>query len=81
MHAPELHGVKLGSASEMSFWLAEIATMWRFTPTTAITEGFHNKMEFISPASLRLQKYQLQNARRRYDVDQSGFAAAPPFLA
>ena len=29
-------------------WQDVIATMWRFTKNSGITEGFHNKMESLS---------------------------------
>jgi transposase len=39
--------VQLGET--LPAWRQEIATMWRFTRNNGITEGFHNKMELISP--------------------------------
>lgn len=35
-------------APTMWSWRDEIARMWRFTKSNAITEGLHNKMELIS---------------------------------
>jgi transposase len=35
--------VSLGET--LSSWAEEIVTMWRFTRSNGITEGFHNKME------------------------------------
>lgn len=35
-------------AATLWSWRDEIARMWRFTKSNAITEGLHNKMEVIS---------------------------------
>ena len=37
--------VQLGQT--LTSWVAEIATMWRFTRNNGITEGFHTKMEVL----------------------------------
>ena len=38
--------VKLGET--LHSWATEIAAMWRFSRSNAITEGFHNKMQVLS---------------------------------
>jgi transposase len=47
-------------------WKAEIATMWRFTKSNGITEGFHNKMENISRQAYGFRNF--ENYRIRVKV-------------
>jgi transposase len=47
-------------------WKAEIATMWRFTKSNGITEGFHNKMETISRQAYGFRNF--ENYRMRVKV-------------
>ena len=35
-------------AQTLNSWLEPIVAMWRFTKSTGITEGFHNKMEMMT---------------------------------
>ena len=44
--------VQLGQT--LTSWSEGIVATWRFTRNNGIAEGFHNKMELIQPASLRL---------------------------
>jgi transposase len=47
-------------------WKEEIATMWRFTKSNGITEGFHNKMETISRQAYGFRNF--DNYRMRVKV-------------
>jgi transposase len=50
-------------ASSLWSWRDEIARMWRFTKSNAITEGLHNKMEVISRRAYGFRN--VQNYRLR----------------
>jgi transposase len=56
--------VQLGET--LHAWSAEIATMWRFTRSNGITEGFHNKMELINRQAFGFRNF--QNYRLRVKV-------------
>jgi transposase len=58
------HMVTLGET--LDSWKAEIATMWRFTKSNGITEGFHNKMETISRQAYGFRNF--ENYRMRVKV-------------
>jgi len=47
-------------------WREEIATMWRFSRSNGITEGFHNKMEVLSRQAYGFRN--LNNYRLRVKV-------------
>ena len=47
-------------------WSEEIAHIWRFTRSNAITEGFHNKMETISRQAYGFSNF--ENYRQRVQV-------------
>jgi transposase len=47
-------------------WQQEIATMWRFTRSNGVTEGFHNKIETISRQAYGFRNF--QNHRQRVQV-------------
>jgi transposase len=47
-------------------WSEEIARMWRFTRSNAITEGFHNKMETLSRQAYGFRNF--ENYRLRVKV-------------
>jgi transposase len=47
----------------LSSWKAEIATMWRFTKSNGITEGFHNKMENISRQAYGFRNFENYRVR------------------
>jgi transposase len=54
------------SGETLDSWKAEIATMWRFTKSNGITEGFHNKMETISRQAYGFRNF--ENYRMRVKV-------------
>lgn len=56
--------VQLGDT--LHSWREEIATMWRFSRSNGITEGFHNKMELISRQAYGFRNF--QNYRMRVKV-------------
>jgi transposase len=52
-------------ATTMWSWRDEIARMWRFTKSNAITEGLHNKMELISRRAYGFRNFQNYRLRVR----------------
>jgi len=52
-------------AATMWSWRDEIARMWRFTKSNAITEGLHNKMEVISRRAYGFRNFQNYRLRVR----------------
>ena len=56
--------VQLGNT--LHSWSGEIATMWRFSRSNGITEGFHNKMELISRQAYGFRNF--ENYRLRVKV-------------
>lgn len=62
--APLPQLVQLGDT--LHSWKEEIATMWRFSRSNGITEGFHNKMELISRQAYGFRNF--QNYRMRVKV-------------
>jgi transposase len=52
-------------AATMWSWRDEIARMWRFTKSNAITEGLHNKMELISRRAYGFRNFQNYRLRVR----------------
>ena len=46
-------------------WDKEIVSMWRFTKSNGITEGFHNKMELISRRAYGFRNFQNYRLRVR----------------
>lgn len=58
---PVLHGL----AATLWSWRDEIARMWRFTKSNAITEGLHNKMEVISRRAYGFRNFQNYRLRVR----------------
>ena len=47
-------------------WREEIVTMWRFTRTNGITEGFHNKMELLKRQAYGFRNF--NNYRMRVKI-------------
>ena len=58
---PVLHSL----AATLWSWRDEIARMWRFTKSNAITEGLHNKMEVISRRAYGFRNFQNYRLRVR----------------
>lgn len=58
---PALHSL----AATLHSWREEIARMWRFTKSNAITEGLHNKMELISRRAYGFRNFQNYRLRVR----------------
>ena len=58
---PALHSL----AATLWSWRDEIARMWRFTKSNAITEGLHNKMEVISRRAYGFRNFQNYRLRVR----------------
>jgi transposase len=58
---PVLHAL----ANTLWSWRDEIARMWRFTKSNAITEGLHNKMELISRRAYGFRNFQNYRLRVR----------------
>ena len=56
--------VQLGAT--LRNWSEQIVTMWRFTKSNGITEGFHNKMETISRQAFGFRNF--ENYRLRVQV-------------
>lgn len=56
--------VQLGET--LHSWSAEIVTMWRFTRSNGITEGFHTKMEVLQRQAYGFRNF--QNYRMRVKV-------------
>jgi transposase len=52
-------------AATLWSWRDEIARMWRFTKSNAITEGLHNKMEVISRRAYGFRNFQNYRLRVR----------------
>lgn len=52
-------------AATLWSWRDEIARMWRFTKSNAITEGLHNKMELISRRAYGFRNFQNYRLRVR----------------
>ena len=52
-------------ASSLWLWRDEIARMWQFTKSNAITDGLHNKMEVISRARLRVPELSRTTSKLR----------------
>lgn len=52
-------------ATTLWSWRDEIARMWRFTKSNAITEGLHNKMEVISRRAYGFRNFQNYRLRVR----------------
>lgn len=52
-------------AASLWSWRDEIARMWRFTKSNAITEGLHNKMEVISRRAYGFRNFQNYRLRVR----------------
>ena len=50
----------------MHSWREEIVTLWRFTRSNGITEGFHNKMETINRQAYGFRNF--ENYRMRVQV-------------
>ena len=72
--------VQLGDT--LHSWSGEIASMWRFSRSNAITEGFHNKMELISRQAYGFRNF--ENYRLRVKVlcgESAREPAGPPLLA
>ena len=55
--------VQLGTT--LHAWRDEIARMWRFTKSTGITKGFHNKMEMISRRAFAFRNFENYRLRVR----------------
>ncbi|MGE0867531.1 MAG: transposase [Kofleriaceae bacterium] len=58
---PVLHSL----ATTLRSWRDEVARMWRFTKSNAITEGLHNKMEVISRRAYGFRNFQNYRLRVR----------------
>jgi transposase len=58
---PVMHAL----ANTLWSWRDEIARMWRFTKSNAITEGLHNKMEVISRRAYGFRNFQNYRLRVR----------------
>ena len=52
-------------ATTLWSWRDEIARMWRFTKSNAITEGLHNKMEVISRRAYGFRNFENYRLRVR----------------
>jgi transposase len=59
--------VQLGET--LHSWREEIVTMWRFTRSNGITDGFHNKMELINRQAYGFRNF--ENYRLRVKVSCS----------